>query len=60
MWTNKDNINFNSPYKENVKPNVGKIFIKLINKHFTTSNKLHKIFKRNTLKLRYCCTENKL
>ena len=34
---------------------VGKIFIKLINKHFST-NKLHKIFNRNTRKLSYSCT----
>ena len=26
--------------------------------HFPNSNKLHKIFNRNTVKISYCCTEN--
>ena len=49
---------FNPPYSKNVKTNIGKIFIKLINKHFPRSSDLHKIFDRNTLKLSYSCTEN--
>ena len=35
---------FNPPYSKNVKTNIGKIFIKLINKHFPRSSDLHKIF----------------
>lgn len=31
--------------------NIGQIFIKLFNKPFLKSNKLHKTFKRNSLKL---------
>ena len=49
---------FNPPYSKNVKTNIGKICIKLINKHFPRSSDLHKIFNRNTLKLSYSCTEN--
>ena len=26
--------------------------------HFSKSNKLHRIFNRNTVKVSYCCTEN--
>ena len=49
---------FNPTYNKNVKTNIGKIFIKLIDKHFPKSNKLYKIFSRNTLKISYSCTEN--
>ena len=49
---------FNPPYSKNVKTNIGKIFIKLINKHFSRSSDLHKIFNRNALNLSYSCTEN--
>ena len=46
---------FNPPYSQNVK-NIGKLFIKLVRKHFPKKNKYHKIFNLNTLKLSYCCT----
>ena len=29
-----------------------------LDKHFPPSNKLHKIFNRNTVKVSYCCTQN--
>ena len=38
--------------------NVAKSFLKLIDKHFPRSNKLHKIFNRNNIKVSYSCTEN--
>ena len=38
--------------------NIGKLFIKLVRKHFTKNSKWHKILYLNTLKLRYCCTTN--
>ena len=57
--TRKRNITwFNPPFNLQVSTNIGKIFFKLINKHFTTDNELHKIFNKNTLKLSYSCTEN--
>ena len=54
----KEHYWFNPPYNKNVKTNMGKIFLKLVDKHFPKSNKLHKIFNKNTLKVRYSCTEN--
>ena len=41
-----------------MKTNIGKMFIKLVRKHFPKNNKYDKIFKLNTLKLSYCCTTN--
>ena len=49
---------FNPPYSQTVKTNIGKIFFHLINKHFPKSNKLHKIFNRNTIKISYSCMKN--
>ena len=38
--------------------NIGKIFFKLLNKHFPVNNSLHKVFNRNTVKLSYSYTRN--
>ena len=51
-------IRFNPPYSTYVKTNVGKIFMKLIVKHFPKQHKYHKIFKKNTIKLSYSCIQN--
>ena len=32
-------------------------FLQLLRHHFQPSNKLHKIFNKNTVKVRYCCTQ---
>lgn len=40
------------------KTNVGKMFIKLIHKHFPPSSTLYKIFSRNTLNISYSYTNN--
>ena len=53
---NRNVLWFNSTYSQNKKSNIGKLFIKLVRKHFTKNNKYHKIFNLNTLKLSYCCT----
>ena len=37
---------------------VGKYFLRLIDKHFKQDNILHKIFNRKTLKISYSCTKN--
>ena len=55
---NRKIIWFNSPYSQNEKTNMGKLFIKLVRKHFPKNSKYHKIFNLNTLKLSYCCTTN--
>ena len=43
---------------QNVWTNIAKSFLCLIDKHFPKSNKLHKIFNRNNLKVSYSCTTN--
>ena len=42
----------------NVKTNVGKIFFKLLDKYFPKTNRFHKIFNRNNVKLSYSCVKN--
>ena len=49
---------FNPPFSRNVTTNVAKRFLNLINIHFPKSNKFHKIFCRDTVKVSYCRTEN--
>ena len=49
---------FNPPYSRNVKTNVGRKFLALMDKHFPTANKLQKIFNKNTLKVSYSCMGN--
>ena len=46
---------FNPPFSMNLKSNVGKEFLKLIETAFPPSNPLHKLFTRQTLKLSYRC-----
>ena len=49
---------FNPPYSRAVITNVAKKFLQLIDLHFPPSNKFHKIFNRNNVKVSYCCTQN--
>ena len=49
---------FNPPSSINVKKNIGKNFLQLIDKPFLRSSKLHKIFHHNTVKVSYSCTLN--
>ena len=49
---------FNPPYNQSVSTHVAQTFLKLIDKHFTRSNRLHKIFNRNTIKTSYSCGNN--
>ena len=49
---------YNPPFDLNVKTNIGKEFLKIIAKCFPRSNKLYKIFNKNTLKLSYSCMPN--
>ena len=46
---------FNPPYSVNVKTNVGKLFMRLIGKHFPRHHKFHKLFNHNNVKLNYSC-----
>ena len=49
---------YNPPYSKNVKTNIGQQFLQLIDKHFPTSNKLHKIFNRHNVRVSYGCLDN--
>ena len=49
---------FNPPICWPASINVGKYFLKLVDKHFKHDNKLHKILHRKTLKISYSCTKN--
>ena len=49
---------FNPPYSANVKTNIGKKFLKLVDKCFTPNHKLHKLINRNTVKVSYSCMPN--
>ena len=46
---------FNPPYSLYVKTNVGKLFLKLLHRHFPRAHKFYKIFNSNTVKISYCC-----
>ena len=46
---------FNPPYSKSVSTNVGKIFLKLVDKHFPPHHKFRKIFNRNNVKISYSC-----
>ena len=49
---------FNPPYSSHVETNVGKIFMKLVVKHFPKHHRYHKILNKNTIKLSYSCMQN--
>ena len=49
---------FNPPFSKNVKTNIARSFLHLVNTHFPAGHKLHKIFNRNTVKVSYSCMNN--
>ena len=49
---------FNPPFSQNVKTNIGKMFLKLIKNYFPNHYRLHKIVNLNTIKLIYSCMSN--
>ena len=49
---------FNSPFSKNVKTNIARSFLNLVDTHFPVGHKLHKIFNRNTVKVSYSCMNN--
>ena len=46
---------FNPPYSANVRTNVAKKFLKIVNKNFPKTHPLHVLFNRNNLKVSYSC-----
>ena len=61
---NRNPIYYNPPYSVNVKTNIGRKFLNLVEKHFhkATKNKeahiLRKIFDKSKVKVSYCTTSN--
>ncbi len=49
---------FNPPYSRNVKTNIGKKFLNLVDKYFPKDHKLRPILNRNTVKISYSCMPN--
>ena len=49
---------FNPPFSKSVKSNIGRIFLRLLSKHFPRNHTMHKIFNRNTVKISYSCLKN--
>ena len=49
---------FKPPFNKTVCTNVANIFLRLNNKHFPKSHRLHKILKKNTVKVSYSCMQN--
>ena len=49
---------FHPPFSTSVKSNIGKLFLNLIKRHFPKTNKPHKIFNKNTVKVNYSCMSN--
>ena len=49
---------FNPLFSKNVKTNIARNFLCLIDKHFPPNHRLHKIFNRNTVKVSYSCMNN--
>ena len=46
-------VDKNKPLSLNVKTNIAKMFLLLIDTHFLPASKLHKIFNRNTVNVSY-------
>ena len=49
---------YNPPYCSSVNINLGKEFLKLVDKHFPDSHFYNKIFNRKTVKISYSCMSN--
>ena len=49
---------FNPPFSLNVATNVGREFLKLIDKHFPPGHPLHSVINRQTVKVGYRCLPN--
>ena len=54
----KKEIWFNPPFNMNVKTNVGRKFLRLVDKHFPRGSVLHPLFNRSKLKVGYKCMPN--
>ena len=57
-YRKKEVIWFNPPFSLNLKTNIGKEFLNLVDRAFPKDNPLRKIFNRSTLKIGYKCMPN--
>lgn len=49
---------FNPPFNQNVKTNLAKRFLYLVDKHFPKHHRYHKLFNRSNVKVSYSCMNN--
>ena len=49
---------FNPPFSSNVKTNLAKLFLSLLQKHFPRHHKYFKLFNKNNVKISYSCMPN--
>ena len=49
---------FNPPYSQNVKTNVARRFLRIVDKNFPKKHRFYKLFNRNNLKVSYSCLPN--
>ena len=49
---------YTPPYNSSLKTNLGKEFLKILDKHFPINNPLHKVLNRKKVKMSYSCTQN--
>ena len=55
---NRKNIWYNPPFDLQVKKNIGKTFLQLLDRNFQSHHRLHKIINKNTVKISYSCMPN--
>ena len=49
---------FNPPFSKSVKTDIGKMFLKMVRKHFTPQHPLYRVINIHTVKLSYSCMPN--
>ena len=49
---------FNPPYSMNIRSNIGRHFLRLLDKHFPENHVLRSVFNRNNCKVSYSCMDN--
>ena len=54
----RNTIWYNPSFSKNVKTNIAKQFLQLLDTHFGKNHKYHKIFNRNNVKISYSCMDN--
>ena len=55
---NRKVIWYNPPFDLQVKTNIGKTFLQILDRNFPPHHRLHKIINRNTVKISYSCMPN--